>query len=64
VQKGVILKNVSLRVIDVTGKTVWETHTKQLAERQVLDWQTLPAGKYFLEIQSEQGKALKSIIKQ
>jgi methionine-rich copper-binding protein CopC len=64
VKQGISFKNVRLRLIDMAGKAVWETHTKQLAEKQTFDWDSLPAGKYFLEIQSEQGTALKAVIKQ
>lgn len=64
VQKGTILQEAQLRILDGAGKVLWQTQTYQLAERQRYDLGVLPAGKYFLEIKSKQGSILKTIIKQ
>jgi methionine-rich copper-binding protein CopC len=64
VTKGLILQEATLRIINSAGKMLWTTQSTQLAETQSYDWSNIPAGKYFLEITTKQGKAVKAIIKQ
>ncbi len=63
VGKGLILQDAKITVADGAGKVVWRTEIPQLTESQTFDWKALPAGKYFLKIQSKQGTILKTFIK-
>ncbi|TAE17339.1 MAG: T9SS C-terminal target domain-containing protein [Bacteroidetes bacterium] len=64
VNKGIVFQGVTLQVIDMKGATVWSRQVAQLREQQTLDLQDLPKGKYILEINTQQGKTIKSFIKQ
>jgi methionine-rich copper-binding protein CopC len=64
VKEGVRLQDVTLRVYDISGKVVEQITLKELQEKQRFDYGKLSKGKYFLEIQSNKGKAVKAFIKQ
>jgi Bacterial Ig-like domain/Secretion system C-terminal sorting domain len=64
VSKGVVFQGVTLNVLDMKGVVVWSRQVAQLSEQQTLDLKDLPTGKYILEINTEQGKTIKSFIKQ
>ncbi len=64
VRQGTPLQEATLRLLDMAGKTVWQTQAKLLAESQTFDWDNLPAGKYLLEVKTKQGTAFKVVVKQ
>ncbi len=63
VSAGTVFKEATLRVMDLAGKVLWNVDIKQLSEKQTFDWKALPAGKYLLEVQTKQGKAIKPFVK-
>lgn len=60
-QSGILIN--TLRLLHSTGQCVWQTNEYQLKHHWEISLTHIPAGLYFLEIQSSMGKEIRRIIK-
>lgn len=63
VSKELALPDAGLKMMDNKGNILWERKANS-TEKQLIELGNLPAGKYWLEINTKQGKAIKPIVKQ
>jgi photosystem II stability/assembly factor-like uncharacterized protein/methionine-rich copper-binding protein CopC len=62
--KNLIVNQAKLSVLDSQGKVLFEKVYNEITDNQVLNLSNLPTGTYFLKIQTDKGKTIKSFIKQ
>lgn len=63
IENGLVLKNAEMQVFDTRGTAVWKEQASQLSAKQTLNFQNLPAGKYFLQIRVGEAVVLKPFVK-
>jgi methionine-rich copper-binding protein CopC len=63
IENGLVLKNAEMQVFDTRGTAVWTEQASQLTAKQTLNFQNLPAGKYFLQIRVGEAVVLKPFVK-
>jgi methionine-rich copper-binding protein CopC len=63
IENGLVLKNAEMQVFDTRGTAVWTQQASQLTAKQTLNFQNLPAGKYFLQIRVGEAVVLKPFVK-
>jgi hypothetical protein len=65
--EGIVLEKVNYQIVNVWGKTIQKTEIEQFGNQasHTLDLSTCPAGIYFLELTTQEGKkVIKRLIKQ